>query len=118
MTTTTTSISNAVAAEAEANMKVLMAKGQSMDLQSAEGKAVMAAWNNEYVIKEAAELLVCNIERAKRDLDDALRMVEDNEPECLSHCGVFQDLIHDMNTTIAVIKTRRACRGFYGEWLK
>lgn len=113
-----TSITNAIAAEAKANMDALMAKGQSMDLQTPGGKALMAVWNNEYAIKEAAELLVRDLERIERDLDDAFGMVGDNEAECLSNVGVFNKLIQNVNTTICIIKTRRACRSLYGELLK
>ena len=115
--TTTTSTTNAIAAEAKANMDALMAKGQGMNFQGPEGKALMRAWENEDEIMEAAKRIERCIERAKRDLDEALEYVQMNHPRGLNPCGILQGTNRELDLAVAELRIRLGYRKWYAKLL-
>ncbi len=112
-----TSITNAIAAEAKANMDALMAKGQGMNFQGPEGKALMRAWANEGDIMDAAKRVERCIERAKRDLDEALGYVQTNQARCLNPCGILQSTNQELDRAVAELRLRLEDRKWYAELL-
>ena len=122
-----TSITNAIAAEAKANMDALMAKGQGMNFQvlcslragrgGPEGKALIRAWANEGDIMDAAKRVERCIERAKRDLDEALGYVQTNQARCLNPCGILQSTNQELDRAVAELRLRLEDRKWYAELL-
>jgi hypothetical protein len=107
---------NTVNVEAERNLHKLM--NMNFGLKSVEDHRVALAWENENEIHIAAEQLELSLERIQRSVDEAKRHLEENLPDCLDSCGLFQSAVHDADTAVTKLHVLTKTRRLYKDLLE